>query len=159
MFLEIIQEATIDCYHTISKIALIVIPLMIFLRWTRESKILDKATNYLQNFTQKIYLSKEAAFPLLVGLFFGISYGAGVIIQATKEGNLTKEDSYLINVFLAICHSVVEDTFIFLALGASVGIILGLRITLAIIVTYLVGRFILKLDIKAANNKLLKENS
>ena len=127
------------------------------MRWAKESHLLDKISGSLEKLTGKIYISDKGTFPLLVGLVFGISYGAGVIIQATKEDNLSQEDATLINVFLALCHSVVEDTLIFSAIGGSIGIILGLRMFLAIMVTYLFARFILKMQKNVSEKKVLSK--
>ena len=64
-------------------------------------------------------LPPEAAFPLLAGLVFGLIYGAGLIIDFSRRGVLSKRDLTLIGVFLSINHALGEDTLIFPALGAS----------------------------------------
>ena len=85
-------------------------------------------------------MSQESAFPLLIGLTFGLSYGAGVIIQSSKEGNLSKKDLVLLIVFLASCHAIFEDTLIFVAVGANGWILFAARLFAAILVTYLISR-------------------
>ena len=79
--------------------------------------------------------------PLVAGLVFGISYGAGIIIQAAREGTLDYRDIYMINLFLVICHSVFEDTILFAAIGAIWLPVLLFRLLLAVIVCMVVARF------------------
>jgi len=54
-----------------------------------------------------------------VGIIFGIAYGAGVLIEEARSGRLSWKDIFLINVFLSVCHAVVEDTALFMAVGAN----------------------------------------
>jgi hypothetical protein len=142
MFIEIIWEAITNSLTTVVQIGLIVFPIMIVLRFAREAEILNKVSNYFEPLTKKIYLSKEATFPLIVGTVFGLTYGAGVIVQAAKEGRLTARDMLLINVFLGLNHAIFEDTVIFAAIGANPWWLLTTRLLLAILITYLVGRWL-----------------
>jgi predicted outer membrane lipoprotein len=72
---------------------------------------------------------------LAAGLFIGLTYGAGAIIAGAKAGALTKRDLFLIALFLTTCHSVVEDTLLFVAVGGSFGWILGIRLVAAVAIT------------------------
>lgn len=155
MILDILLEASKSSLQTILKIAMIVIPLMIVMRFTKEANILDKICSYFRPFTKRLYLSNEATFPLIVGLVFGLSYGAGIIIQAAKEGNLTGRDLILLNVFLALFHSVFEDTLIFASIGANIWIIIVFRLLMAILFTYFIGRWLVKNKPELAFNKSL----
>jgi len=141
MFWEIIREASNSSIATIVQIAIIVFPIMMFLRIAREAQFLNKVSNYFEPFTKKIFLSKEATFPLIVGIVFGLTYGAGVIVQAAKEGRLTGRDMLLINIFLGLNHAVFEDTFLFGAIGANAWVLFLTRTLFAVVVTYIVGRW------------------
>ncbi|MFZ5901180.1 hypothetical protein [Desulforudis sp. DRI-14] len=46
------------------------------------------------------------------------------------------------NTFLVICHSIVEDTLLFAALGANLAIILGWRFVLAVFVCLVLSRIL-----------------
>jgi hypothetical protein len=151
MFIDIIKESFFSSVHTILNIAFIVIPLMIILRITKEYNILNKFVNYFKKFPEKLFMSKEATFPLLVGLVFGISYGAGVIIQSAKDLNLNKNDLILLNTFLGICHAVFEDTLLFVAIGANGWILVSSRFLMAVIITYLFGKWLYRKDYNIKN--------
>jgi len=90
---------------------------------------------------RRLSLSSHAAFPLLAGFFGGIVFGSGVILSFAKEGTLPKRDLVLVLVFLSVCHSVIEDSLIFAALGADLWILVGCRFLLAALVTFALSFF------------------
>ena len=120
--------------------ASIIIPIMILLELAREKRILDHFSKKLAPALKIFGMSPESAFPLLAGIVFGISYGAGVIIDSAKSGRISWRDMFLVNVFLAICHAMIEDTALFLAVGADPLVIIVGRLGLAVVITYLVSR-------------------
>ncbi|WP_129599909.1 nucleoside recognition domain-containing protein [Anaerophilus nitritogenes] len=136
----ILKEGIIGSLKSVYTIAVIVIPLMVILQLAKDYHILNKIAEKFTFITKLFSISKEAIVPLLVGLIFGISYGAGVIIQSSKEGNLTKVDLVLLITFLVTCHAIFEDTLVFVAVGANGYILLGLRLFMAILITYLLSK-------------------
>jgi hypothetical protein len=130
----ILQEALSGSINNVFRMAIIIIPLMIFIEIFQDLHLLERVTSLINPLTRLIGLNHEGNLPLMAGLFFGISYGAGIIINSTKQGRLQPEDIYLINLFLVICHSLFEDTLLFAAIGANwIPILLG-RLILAILV-------------------------
>ena len=85
-------------------------------------------------------MTREAALPLFTGVFLGIAYGAGIIIRVAQEKRLPPRELFLMGLFLATCHAVVEDTLIFVVIGGSAWIMLGARLVLAICLTALLAR-------------------
>ena len=78
--------------------------------------------------------------PWLAGNVFGIVFGAGVIIETAREGQLDPKQVTLVATFLALCHGLFEDTAIFLVLGANMFWILVPRIVLAVAVTWVLSK-------------------
>lgn len=154
MVKDILIEATTKSIGTIWSIMIIVIPVMVVMRIAKELNLLNKICSYFEPVTEKIFLPKEATFPLIVGMLFGLQYGAGVILQAVKEGQLQGRDILLLNIFLGLCHAIVEDTFIFIALGANGWVVSFFRIFMASGVTYLFGRYLVKKYDNALNLKI-----
>lgn len=140
--LTVILEALRGSITSVLQIAAIVIPLMIFIEILKDVNILDRLVKLFAPFTNFLGFSKSAALPLLAGLIFGISYGAGLILDASRQGNLGKKDLLLLSLFLVICHSVFEDTFIFVAVGADALIILLGRFLFAVLVTITANKFL-----------------
>lgn len=131
-YLDIAREALSGSAVNVLKMAAIVIPLMIFVEVFKEFNWLDRLTTLTAPITRVIGIPPEGNLALLSGLIFGISYGSGLIIQSSREGRLTPEEIYLINVFLVMCHSLFEDTLLFAAVGARWVLILILRLIIAI---------------------------
>lgn len=119
------------------KVFLIVVPLMVLLEISREYKVLDKLIKACYPFARRMGLKRDSIYPLIAGIIFGISYGAGVLIGESDSGRIKGNQMFLVALFLGICHSILEDTLLFAAQGANGFIILGVRFPLAIIVVYL----------------------
>lgn len=125
------------------KIFLIIIPLMIVLEILKGYGLLEKMTRPLIPFLRNFNLSREAGVPFLVGQFLGLSYGAGVLIQSSKEGKVSSQEMWIICLFLSLCHSLFEDTLLFVAVGANFFVLVIFRLILAIAVTLFFSRVLL----------------
>jgi len=117
----------------------IIVPLMVGLALLKDSRLLDRAARFLQPVMKRLKLSNNAAYPLLAGLFLGIIFGSGVILSFARDGSLTKRDLMLVLVFLGICHSIIEDTVVFIALGANGWVLIGARFLLAALAAFAVS--------------------
>lgn len=138
--MDILMEATKGSINSIIGIIKIIMPIMITLQIMKDYKILDKITKPF-NFLAKLFGTTEnSVLPLLVGIIFGLSYGAGVIIQTAKEGNLTKRDLFLITIFLIACHAIFEDTLLLVAVGGNGIVIFVARLIAAFILTYVFSK-------------------
>lgn len=135
----IIREIVTSSVRITLLLAAIIVPLMVGLALLRDSRLLDRAAGLLQPILKRLKLSNRAAFPLLAGFFLGIVIGSGVIISFANDGSLTKRDLMLVLVFLGICHSIVEDTLIFFALGANWWVLIGARFLMAALAAFLVS--------------------
>ncbi|HOW56318.1 MAG TPA: hypothetical protein PLR60_16885 [Syntrophorhabdaceae bacterium] len=83
-------------------------------------------------------ISHSGLVPLITGIIIGLTYGAGIIIHSIRTSNVSKREAFLILLFLSICHAIIEDTLIFVVIGANTFILLAFRFALAIILTWLV---------------------
>lgn len=138
--LEIFQEALIGSFLSMKKIAIIVIPLMMVMEVFKVAGLFDKIAEYFAPVVEVFGMKKESGFPLVIGIIIGLSYGAGVIFQATKRDNLPKRDLHLLTYFLVACHAVFEDTAVFVAVGANGFVLLSVRIVVAALFTYLASK-------------------
>lgn len=141
--IPVLREGIVGSFSSVFKIALVVLPLMIVIEIAKDLNILDKIANMCRPLTKWMGISKESAFPLAVGLIFGLAYGAGIIIQSAKEGNLDKRSLTIVCIFLVTCHAVIEDTLVFVAIGANGFLLLTIRLVTALILATIVSRKII----------------
>jgi hypothetical protein len=142
----------------ILQLAIIVIPLMIFIQIMKDLNFLKVFTRWMTPATKVLGLSPNTATTLGAGLLFGLAYGAGVIIQAVKEDNISKKDTYLLFIFLVACHAVIEDTLVFIPLGIPVWPLLVVRLIIAFLLTIVIA-FIWKQTEKNTGRRSIAKKS
>ncbi len=135
--LTILKEGLTGSVLTLLRIAAFLIPIMIVVEIARHYKVLEALSRRIKVVLDFLTLPLEAAFPLLVGVCFGIVYGSALIVDYAREGYLEKRELLLIGIFLSIGHSLIEDTLIFAAFGANPLIIVLVRFSLAFLITRL----------------------
>lgn len=113
------------------KLLLIVVPLVTIFEVLRYLPVFRRAARAVEPMMRGMGLSPQAAVPLFTGIFLGIAYGAGIIIRVAQEKKLPRRELFLMGLFLATCHAVVEDTLIFVVVGGNGWIILGVRLLIA----------------------------
>ncbi|KMJ58959.1 membrane protein [Bacillus sp. LL01] len=138
-FFPIILDATQRGLMGILQLAIIVIPLMILVQYMKELGWLAVFSKWMGPFTRVLGMKENTSTTMAAGLLIGLAYGAGVMIQAVKEDNVSKKDLTLAFIFLVSCHAVVEDTLIFIPLGIPVWPLLLIRIVTAVLLTIAVA--------------------
>lgn len=122
------------------KLVLIIVPLVTLFELLRHHSAFRRAGKAVDPLMRGVGLTRDAAVPLFTGIFLGIAYGAGIIIRVAQEKRLPKRELFLMGLFLATCHAVVEDTLIFVVIGGSLPVMLGARLFLALLLTSLLAR-------------------
>lgn len=123
----------------IIQLSLIVIPLMIVMQFLREYGLMSKLSKLISPFTRFLGMNSNTSFTLVTGLTIGLTFGAGVMIQAIEEDGVSRKDMILALIFLVTCHAVIEDTLIFIPLGIPVWPLLIIRLVTAIVLTFIVS--------------------
>lgn len=132
-------------------ILVIVTALMILQRLLTEFRLIDAISRPLRPLMKIFGLPESSPFLWIVGNVIGLAYGGAVMADMVEEGNLTLKDANTVNHHLAISHSLLEDTLLFVALGINFWIIVGTRILFAMLVVW-VRRFIIYIG-KQKNEK------
>lgn len=133
--MEIILVALKDSLVLTVKLLCIILPLTIsyeFLKH-RQSAIEKKHFTFFG-------ISGKGFVPLVTGIIIGLTYGAGIIVHSLRTSNTSRKEAFLILLFLSICHAIIEDTLIFVVIGANGFVLIGFRFALAIVLTYLIYR-------------------
>ncbi len=63
-------------------------------------------------------LPRSVAFLWIVANTLGLAYGAGVLVPEARSGRIRPEEIGMLNRSIAVCHSLLEDTLLFVAIGA-----------------------------------------
>jgi spore maturation protein SpmB len=78
-------------------------------------------------------LPVNTGFLWMVAYTLGLSYGGAIMINQSEEGKLSPSDADLLNHHIAVSHSQLEDTMLFVAIGYPLAILVIPRILLAIV--------------------------
>ena len=126
----------------------IIIPLMIVIQLLISYKIVEKIANKLSFLAKVLGISNKAILPLMIGLFLGITFGAGTLDEMNKRDPLSRKDLSLLGIFLLSCHGIIETTYIFGIIGGSLLFLFPVRLGIAILITAIAARmpFMKKLD-------------
>jgi hypothetical protein len=133
---DIVKEIAGGLGSLMLKIFLIVMPLIIFLEWAKAQRWFGRFINATNPIFRPIGFRPHALFPLLIGILFGIAYGAGVLIPQSRSGDLDAKQIFLIAAFLGLCHAIIEDTLLFVAMGANGFVIVITRLLVALGAVY-----------------------
>lgn len=142
-FSAMILQWLVSAGWLIVKIVLIITGLMILQNILKEFKILTFLSSAFAPLMKIFGLSKDSSFLWLVGQTLGLTYGSAVMIEQVEEKEIDAPDANLLNYHIAINHSLLEDTLLFVAIGVPVLWITFPRILLAIVAVWIV-RIILK---------------
>lgn len=133
-----------------AKVLVLITLLMILQRIMEEFGIIQWLSRMLKYPLMVLGIPREAAFLWIVANTLGLAYGAGIIIDHVERGRLSRKHADILNSHIAVSHSLLEDTLLFVAVGASLFWITIPRIILAAIVVW-IKRFV---DRVIANRQL-----
>ncbi len=126
-------------FRLLRKVFLVLMPIVIALEFLQSTKVFPWLIERLHRWGRFFGYEKEALSPLLTGIVFGITLGAGVLIAEAKARSLSRRQTLLIGTFLGICHAIFEDTLVFMAIGANGLVMLGMRIPAALFAVFVLS--------------------
>lgn len=118
-------------------IVVIVTALMILHYILEEFKWMQGLSRLFAPLMKLFGLSPNSAFLWLVGNVVGLAYGGAIMMEQVEQKKLTYKEGNLLNYHLAMNHSLLEDTLIFVAIGIPALWIIVPRVTFAILVVWL----------------------
>jgi hypothetical protein len=127
-----VQNELIQSFFSFLRVSLLVVvivtPIIALMELLRLYKLLDPLLNPLHRLFGWMRIRKESVVALFVGIIFGIAYGGGVLLEEKRSGALNRRDALLVGIFLSLSHALVEDTLLFVAVGADWVVVLLARI-------------------------------
>jgi hypothetical protein len=125
-------------YLTI-KIFFILMVIMIVLEVLKASGWMDPILKALTLPLKMMGLSQKVGLLWMAGAFFGVAYGAAVIVGEAKKGYLTKEELESLHASIGINHSMIEDPALFLTMGLNPFWLWVPRLVMAILFVHLLS--------------------
>jgi len=127
----------INAVRLIVKITLIVTGLMILQNLLKEFHFLDFIAKVCAPLMRVLGLSKESSFLWFVAQTLGLAYGSAVMIEAFERNDISPGEANMLNYHVAINHSLLEDTLLFVAIGVPAAWITFPRVLLAAVVVWI----------------------
>ena len=118
-------------------ILIIVTALMILHYILEEFNLMKGLSSVFSPLMRLFGLPQDAAFLWLVGNVVGLAYVGGIMVEQMEQRKLSYGDGNLLNHHLAVCHSLLEDTIIFAAIGVPVLWVVPTRLFFAIAVVWI----------------------
>jgi len=116
--------------------ALIVTGLMILQRLMEAFHVMDWLAHFFAPFMRVMGLSKDSSFLWFVANIIGLTYGSAILIEQMENKRLSVADARMLNNHLAISHSLLEDTLLFVAIGVPLFWVTVPRVLLAMAVVW-----------------------
>ena len=138
------------------KITLIITGLMILQTILKDFRILNYLSVTFEPLMRILGLSGKSSFMWFVAQILGLTYGAAVMIEEVENNEISREEANMLNYHIAVNHSMLEDTLLFVAIGVPVLWIMTPRIVFAFTIVWTV-RYLNKIK-KRKNNKRLTHN-
>ncbi|MFW6313656.1 MAG: transporter [Spirochaetota bacterium] len=135
-FLEELGAWAVSSLLLVARVALILFALMIGERLLQELGVVRWLGKRLGPMMRLLGLPEGTAFLWVVSNTLGLTYGAGVLKREVEEGEIPRDHGDLLNHHVAISHSLLEDTLLFVALGVPAFWITVPRVVLAIVVVW-----------------------
>jgi len=118
------------------KISLIITGLMILQNILKEFNILIVIARIFAPLMNLFGLTDDCSLLWFIAQTLGLAYGSAVSIEAVESKTISLKNANLLNYHIAINHSLLEDTLLFVAIGVPVGWIVAPRLILAILVVW-----------------------
>ena len=135
----LLSEFLHGSFSLLLRVFIIVVPIMVVLELFEGSRPFRRLVRLWARLMKPLGMTEEIATPTFVGFLFGIAYGGGVIIRETRRRRLPRRQLLLMSTFLSQVHAIVEDSLVFVAVGAAALWVVGFRLIWATAATALLG--------------------
>ncbi len=150
---QTIQQWSLEQFQNLGLIVLIIFCILVVMRFLKAVGFLRILEKLLALVLPFFGMSEHAAPVTVVGMIMGIGIGGALIIRETSTGKMSREEVFNSMALMGLCHGLVEDTLLMVAIGGKLGGILWGRILFSLVVVFL----IVKLTRFMAGKRLQKQ--
>ncbi|MGE5394822.1 MAG: nucleoside recognition domain-containing protein [Candidatus Saccharibacteria bacterium] len=137
-FMPALTDWALSMAITTLKIVVLANGLLILQKALDEFNLIKWILLPFRPFLKIMGLPANTGFLWMIAYTLGLSYGGAIMISQSEDGKLSREEADLLNHHIAISHSLLEDTLLFVAVGYSFMILFFTRVLLSIV--YVWGR-------------------
>lgn len=139
-------------------ILMFIFSLLLLIRLLKVIGVIDWITRGLSPVLRMIGIGPEVTTIAIIGLTLGVVYGAALIIAESKNKDINKRDIFYCLALMGLCHSVIEDSILMMALGGHYTGVIIARVIFSLLIIYGIVRFTKRLpDATFAKYFLAKE--
>ena len=136
-FVLMLKRWGISTFYLTIRIFFILMGILIVFEMLKVSGWMEPILKGLTPPLKVMGLSQGVGLLWITGVFFGVAYGAAVIVEEAKKGSLTKEELERLHASIGINHSVVEDPALFMTMGLNAFWLWVPRLIMAILFVHL----------------------
>ncbi|MCK8603338.1 nucleoside recognition domain-containing protein [Desulfoferrobacter suflitae] len=118
-FMAAMKNWAVTMWHLAVKIFFIIMGIMLLLENLKALGWIDHIVRVLLPFLKALGLSPKVGMLWMTAVVFGLAYGAAVIVEEAKRGDLSPQELEELQLSIGINHSMVEDPTLFLSLGLN----------------------------------------
>jgi spore maturation protein SpmB len=137
-FLGFLTAWARDAFRLTVKIVLIVTAMMVGTEWIRSRGLMEKLERASRPALRFLGLSDGVAFPWLMAQIVGVAFGGGLLLEEMRRREIDPREVRALHTSIGVSHSVLEDTIVLAAVGASLFWIILPRILLAAVLVRVV---------------------
>lgn len=118
----------------------VIFVILLFMRLLRRVGALTLMEDLLAPVLPLFGMSRQAAPLTVVGMVMGLGYGGALIIREATKGTMSRREIFNSMALMGLCHGLVEDTLVMMAMGGRLGGIFWGRILFSLMVIFLLVR-------------------
>jgi len=135
-FVPMMSAWGLSTLKLVVKILVLVLVIMIGQRLMEEFRIMDFLSRLTAPAMRVFGLPHNASFLWIILNVVGYAYGAGIIMERVKDGKMKPQEADLVNHHACLCHSLFEDSVLYVAIGVPLFWITVPRILMALVVVW-----------------------
>ena len=135
-FLPMLSAWGLSTLRLVAKVIVLVLLIMIGQRLMEEFRIMDFLSKLTAPAMRVFGLPHNASFLWIILNVVGYAYGAGIIMERVKDGKMKPQEADLVNHHACLCHSLLEDSVLYVAIGVPLFWITAPRVAMALVVVW-----------------------
>ena len=126
--------------ETLAGMLAILVALVLLLDGLKATGLMDRLMRLVDPLLRLADIRGDARQLAAIGVLLGVSYGAGLLIREARSGRIPPRQVFNACIFMGFGHSLIEDTLLFVALGADPWSLLAGRLAFGLAATAAVVR-------------------